>query len=365
MYQVWNRSFKVNLSEGFLQGATIDILVAFKYHKNHENHSRHHLKILRVAHRLKKIPQRQETMEKLIKKLGSELTTSGVVWMKSKSEFVSDLARLGKFWSQTVVYRGCGNGKSFFFELVATKAALVEEEIAKRRGINVCISQAFKRFLLMMINMRNLEIIFTDNYSIEEIPGDLVAESPLLLNPVNQFQNMFEVCEEEFTITMSAAASVTLSRMRCSPTPPDFSAVFFPQNLATLNNAISFRRACFSLGQPESDLMPEVIFSSSWLHPRLSAASNYKKIDWDPNGELRYLLARVLRLVASIVICAEFQDKQANPLTQLNTFFQQLNCPSLDVSNSDRDVQFLIHSRNLNSTLSIGINLVANFVDNN
>ena len=321
------------------------------------------MKILRVAHRLKKIPQRQATMEKLIKKLGSELTTSGVIWMKSMSGFVSDLARLGKFWSQTVVFKGCGNGKSFFFELVATKAALIEEEKAKSKGVTVSITRAFKGFLLMMINMRNLEIIFTDNYSVEEIPGDLVAESPLLLNPVNQFQNMFEVCEEEFITTMSAAASVTLSRMRCPLTSANFSAVFFPQNLAKLNKAISFRRPCFSLSQPESHLMPEAIFNSSWLHPVLSAASNYKKISWDPNGELRYLLQRVLRLAASIVICAEFNDEQVNPYNQLDTFFQHLNCSGLENSSADRDVQFLIQSKNLNSTISIGINLVANFVD--
>ena len=302
-------------------------------------------------------------MEQLVKKLGSELTTSGVIWMKSKSGFVSDLARLGKFWSQTVVFKGCGNGKSFFFELVATRAALIEEERAESKGVSVSITRAFKRFLLMMINMKSLEIIFTDNYSLEETPGDVMAESPLLLNPVNQFQNMFEVCEEEFILTMSAAAEVTLSKMRCPLTSEDFSAVFFPQNLEKLNN-ISFRRAVFSLDPPDSDLMPEVIFNSSWLLPVLSAASNYQKIGWDPNGELRYLLGRVLRLAASLVICAEFNDVEVNPYKLLNNFFQHLNC-SLENSNADRDVKFLIQSKNLKSTLSIGINLVANFVDLN
>ena len=340
------------------------MLVAFKFHRNVEEHRRHHLKILRVVHRLRKIPERQETMEKLVKKLGSELTTSGVIWMKSKSGLVSDLARLGKFWSQTVVFKGCGNGKSFFIELVATRAALIEEERAESKGVSVSFTRAFKRFLLMMINMKSLEIIFTDNYSLEEIPCDILAESPLLLNPVNQFQNMFEVCEEEFILTMSAAAGVTLSKMRCPLTSADFSAVFFPQNLAKLNNVISFRRAVFSLDPPDSDLMPEVIFNSSWLLPVLSAASNYQKIDWDPNGELRYLLGRVLRLVASVVICAEFNDEEVNPYKLLNTFFQHLNC-SLENSNADRDVKFLIQSKNLNSTMSIGINLVANFVDLN
>ena len=311
---------------------------------------------------MKKIPERQEEMEKLVKKLGSELTTSGVIWMKSKSGFVSDLARLGKFWSQTVVYKGCGNGKSFFFELVATTAALIEEERAERQGDSVSITRAFKRFLLMIINMKSLEIIFTDNYSLEEIPGDLMAERPLLLNPVNPFQNVFEVCEEDFILTMSGAASVTLSKMRCPLTSGDFSVIFFPQNLTKLNNAISFRRAVFSLGPPESGQMPEVMFNSSWLHPVLSAASNYQKIAWDPNGELRYLLGRVLRLVASLVLCAEFDDGQLDPYEQLNSFFHHLNCPSLENSREDRDVQFLIHSKNLGSTLVIGINLVANLV---
>ena len=108
--------------------------------------------------------------------------------------------------------------------------------------------------------------------------------------------------------------------------------------------------------------MPQVMFNSSWLHPVLSAASNYQKIDWDPNGELRYLLGRVLRLAASVVLCAEFNDEQADPYKELNSFFHHLNCPSLENSRQDRDVQFLIHSKNLDFTLNIGINLVANLV---
>ena len=65
-----------------------------------------------------------------------------------KSVFVCDIARLAKFWSQTVLYNGCGNGKSFFIELVAVKSALEEEGLGSsdHRG-------AFWRFL---INMRTL-----------------------------------------------------------------------------------------------------------------------------------------------------------------------------------------------------------------
>lgn len=311
-----------------------------------------------MAHRLKKIPHRQESMINTIKKLGSESTRTGVTWMRSKSNFVSDLARLAKFWSQTVINKGCGNGKSFFFELVGAKAALIEEQRNKGEASH---TRAFRRFLLMMVNIQHLEIFFTDYYGLEEVPEDLKTESPLLLNPINQFQNLFEVCEEEFMMTMASAASVTLSKMRCRLSSPHFSSVFYPQNLARLNTAVSFRKACFSLEGPASDLMPSVVFNSSWLQPVLSAASNYQKIQSDPSGELRYFLGRVMRLAASVVLCAEFTDQHASPLTPLETFLKDLNIRSVKDENCRRDVQFLIFSQNLNSTISIGIDVVSNF----
>ena len=334
--------------------------MAFQFHPEVKKHRQHYLKLLRVAHRLKKIPQRRETMLHTIKSLGSELTTSGVIWMRSKSKFVSDIARLAKFWSQTVVYKGCGNGKSFFFELVAIKAAVIEEEKVQ---LDASHTRAFKRFLLMIINMKNLVIIFTDNFMEDEIPKDLLSESPLLLNPVNPFQNLFEVCEDDFMATMSDCASVTLSRMRCRLTSRRVSAVFYPQNVERLNNAVSFRKACYSLQPPDSDLMPTVVFNSSWLQPVLSASSNYQKVESDPSGQLRHLLDRVVRLCASVVLCAEMEDLQASPVTLLEKFLQELKCRSLEKDSSNRDVQFMIYSNNLNSTISVSIDIVANFVD--
>ena len=53
-----------------------------------------------------------------------------------------DIARLGKFWFQTVTYTGCGNGKSFFVELVAVSAA-VQEDMDRPD-----YSRAFQRFLI-------------------------------------------------------------------------------------------------------------------------------------------------------------------------------------------------------------------------
>ena len=77
-------------------------------------------------------------MEKLQKSLGADLNWAGVEFMRKKSRFVIDLARLAKFWSQTVYYDGCRNGKSFLVELVAVCSATVEEEAisGQRRFFN-------------------------------------------------------------------------------------------------------------------------------------------------------------------------------------------------------------------------------------
>ena len=107
-----------------------------------------------MAHRLLHCKCRVEGVVKLIKCMGSELTHAGVDWMRKKSVYVSDIARLAKFWSQTVLYIGCGNGKSFFLELVAVSAAMEVEGTRKDH------SQAFKRFLSYMVRMDQTRIVF-------------------------------------------------------------------------------------------------------------------------------------------------------------------------------------------------------------
>ena len=64
----------------------------------------------------------------------------------------------------TLVYKGCGNGKSFCFELVANKAALIEEE----RSISARVPVS----LFVLLELSGDNFIFTDNCNIEEIPGD-------------------------------------------------------------------------------------------------------------------------------------------------------------------------------------------------
>ena len=115
--------------------------------------------------------------------------------MKRKSTFVSDIARLAKFWSQSVLYIGCGSGKSFLVELIAVKSAIETESSSTSFDR---FRTAFESFLEKMINLKSLSIVFEDLYKVSEVPSDILKEIPLVLNPVNQYQNVMEVAEDNF-----------------------------------------------------------------------------------------------------------------------------------------------------------------------
>ena len=71
------------------------------------------------------------------------------------------------------------------------------------------------------------------------------------------------------------------------------------------------------------------------------ALSRYSRSPWSsqpcrPNVIVHSLLHHSLQ-------CAEFTDNQVNPYKLLDTFFQHLHRRSLENSNADRDVQFLIY----------------------
>ena len=130
--------------------------MAFSFHSKPEKQREYVWSMLRVAHAVCWFEMRRDNMQKLKKKLQSSLTSENVRWMKSKSKFVIDIARLAKFWSQTVLYVGNGSGKSFFVEIIAVSAATKIED----SDVTLKYFTAFNRFLLKMSNLMSLRIIF-------------------------------------------------------------------------------------------------------------------------------------------------------------------------------------------------------------
>ena len=164
-----------------------------------------------------------------IKDLSFDLSESSVEFMKKQSKFVHDVARLAKYWNQVILFKHYVHGRSMVFELLGTQAALEEEQ----KYAQPSISRAFKRFLKMVCYIRTLNIVFPDYYKRSEIPFEVSKQIPLLMDPVNPYNNLLNLKKEEhlgdlFEVFEYAAGSVLkMIGNGCS----DIDLIFCPQPL--------------------------------------------------------------------------------------------------------------------------------------
>ena len=70
------------------------------------------------------------------------------------------------------------------------------------------------RFWSYVKNLRSLRIFFTENYSESLIPAEVRLQSPLLVNPVNRYQNLLDGLPQEFFEVFVASASNSLARLQ-------------------------------------------------------------------------------------------------------------------------------------------------------
>ena len=347
------------------KGIMIDLLVAFCFFQDSQRQRSYILQILRVTHRLCQTARRL-TVIKLIKKFQSELTVDGVKWMKKKSSFVSDVARLAKFWSQTVLFVGCGSGKSFFIELLACKAALsVEEE--KVSSEDTKYYSSFVKFLLMVKDMKDLRIVFEDLYTKDSVPDYVLEESPLLLNPVNPFQNMFEVVDDHFMETMSQAASETLLRLH-SEGAHNFCYLFKPQ---TKGNLLTMRKVkCYLEDSDVGNFMPRLTINCDWLKPLLNRSC--EKVIHDNNKMTRYFVGRAVRLIGSFVKCCDVSNvNTTDMLDMVQELISELNCnkgskinrdEAMEEVNSRRDVDYIVTCNGGSKVIKVSFDVIVNAI---
>lgn len=120
--------------------------------------------------------------------VSAELTELAVKFLKSKSNFCHNIARLAKYWVQTIPFPDYISGKSSMMEMIGVKAALDEEQRSPQcpnYGI------AFKAFLKMIEGLQagDLLLIFEDFYKHADIPENIRSQKPLLLDPTNPYNN--------------------------------------------------------------------------------------------------------------------------------------------------------------------------------
>merc|ERR1712150_311961 len=94
-----------------------------------------------------------------VAELGCALTESSVEFMKKQTNFVRDVALLGKYWNHGILFNQYVYGRSLIMELLATQAAFQEQQY----NSNPSIANAFKRFLEMICNLQKQNLVFHES----------------------------------------------------------------------------------------------------------------------------------------------------------------------------------------------------------
>ena len=214
--------------------------------------------------------------------------------------------------------------------------------------------------------MEKLVIIFLDFYTLQDIPASLMKQIPVLLNPNNPFQNMFECVDSVFVDTITSAAKTTLKKL--SSGCESLVDLFYPQNYNSLRTMLSLRNHCWTIVDRAmtSNLMPSMKLCD-WIKPVLNRSK--ERIVRDMFKETRYLLQRIHRLVAAVVLTTELSSSVFSLLTvieNLQSFCGELNDTQvelqyLQISDVEetlpRDVVFLIPCSGGSRSLQLGVDL--------
>jgi len=208
----------------FNEEVPVDLVVA----RNYANESDGEDTASKQMNNSIKIVRQHGDHPKSVSDLGAETTESSLQFMKSKGPFVNSVARLCKYWSQAIFFKEYVYGKSLIFELLATKAALMEETKNKPGSIY----NGFKTYLELIYNIKKQDIVFEDYYKRSEIPVDIQTQRPLLMDPTNPYNNLLESKKDNLNKlfdVFTKCADHTLDILKKGS--EDIQELFFPQRL--------------------------------------------------------------------------------------------------------------------------------------
>lgn len=156
-------------------------------------------------------------------------------FMKAQSVFVGDIARLGKYWNNTLILDKEMEGDCFMnvrlaiIELIGVAAGCEQETHLK----------AFRNFLQKIRDIRSMKLSFSSNqsfYKITDIPHELRTAPPFLMDPVNPYHNYLHGVGDTVLQMFSTFAEVTLTRLdqaehvaKSSSREYDFAKIFEQQ----------------------------------------------------------------------------------------------------------------------------------------
>ena len=238
-----------------------------------------------------------------------DLTLSGpnVKWMKKKNKITHDIARLAKFWSQTVLFHYKVRGKSYIIEHIAVKAV---EEVQEKTTNATPYVEAFAWFLEKVRDIRNLKLIFTDEYQVSDIPTSTIRQVPLLMDCVNPWNNLLDLPDKikgKFFDTFSGCAAESINLLLKKQ---NISELFVPQ--PNLNDYP------FKIIQPQNDSFLLGICDDNNLLPEREIR------DTDITAEMKSSVDCILHVYAATLATlpkglssAEIQNKAGTLVNQM------------------------------------------------
>jgi hypothetical protein len=103
-------------------------------------------------------------------------------------------------------------GSSFLIELIAMHSN-------KGRKFPRGLQQRFSRFLRQMVDFKSANVFFESSYTKSEIPAEILAQRPLILDPMNPYDNRLgeQFHKPEMKVVLKRykdCAELTLARIR-------------------------------------------------------------------------------------------------------------------------------------------------------
>jgi len=157
----------------------VDLLVAINFDSDPATQQKLVMKHIKSSQDLRRVSDQ----------MSAELTELALNFMKDKSKFCHDLARLAKYWSQTIFHPEYVSGKSMMMELMAVKVAMEKE---RRSSGQPDYLGAFKAFLEMVMNLSTIKLVFYEHYQKTDVPSHIFSQGPLILDPTNPFNNLLK-----------------------------------------------------------------------------------------------------------------------------------------------------------------------------
>lgn len=132
-------------------------------------------------------------------------------FMKEQAPFVCDIARLGKYWNNTLIL-----DKEMEDSFMHVRLAIIELIAIAAGGEKTTHLKAFRNFLQKIRDIKSMKLTFSSQqsfYKVTDIPCEFRTAPPFLISPVNPHHNYLKDMSSELLQKFSTFAEVTLTRL--------------------------------------------------------------------------------------------------------------------------------------------------------